>query len=296
MTDAPTTAAPTTAAPMTDTGTTAAPTTAAPTTAAPMTDTGPDGAHGSTPWWRSTWTIRRAQWVRLAVALAAVVAAGVLIGAVVTRWTDPNPVTDLDRRLAERLAANRTGTRDALATWGARAADTPVKIGVTALVVGLMLWRWRRWHEAAFVALTLIFEATAFITITAIVQRSRPDVPRLLDSPVDSSFPSGHVAAATVYGAFVVVVFWRTRAVWARALAVGVAAVLPVVVGLARMYQGMHFLSDVVAGIGLGLVALGVCWSVVGSPPDAADGKSAIPSDTAIGAGASAMADSGVAR
>ena len=79
---------------------------------------------------------------------------------------------------------------------------------------------------------------------------------RLLESPVDTSFPSGHVAAATVYAALVVIVFWHTRALWARSLAVVLAVVASLAVAWARAYQGMHFLSDVIAGIVLGVVSI----------------------------------------
>ena len=84
--------------------------------------------------------------------------------------------------------------------------------------------------------------------------RPRPDVPRLDESPVDSSRSRpGTSAAAACYGAIVVVVLWRSRHVW-----------WPVLAGRARrrrqrhrrrwarMYRGMHFLSDVIAGFLLG--------------------------------------------
>lgn len=232
--------------------------------------------HGSSDnWWKTTWTVHRGDWMRFAVALAAVIIGGALVGFVLTDWTAPNGLTRLDTRVAEWFVDLRTPGRDGLATAGSFPADTIVKITVTAVVVGVMLWRWRRWHEVLFVALSLIFEATAFITITAIVRRPRPDVERLLDSPVNSSFPSGHVAAATVYAAFAIVVFWRTRAIWARAAAVILAVVIPTAVALARMYQGMHYLSDVVAGVVLGLVSVGVSYAILGSPADPNDDHSA---------------------
>src|SRR5690606_33482539 len=118
-------------------------------------------------------------------------------------------------------------------------------------------WRWRRWDEAVYVARPLVFEATCFIIITRTVQRSRPDTAdQLIHSTIDSSFPSGHVAAATVYVAVVIVVFRHTAAVWARALAVTLFVLVAVGVYWARLYQGVHFASDVVAGIVLGTVSV----------------------------------------
>lgn len=223
-------------------------------------------AASSDPWWRSTWCVARGDWLRLVAALVAVVVGGSLVGLVLTDWAAPNPITDLDRRVAEWFVDVRTVARNDVAHWGAFPADTNTKIAVTAAVAIVLLWRWKRWHEVTFVVLTLVFEATAFITITAIVRRPRPAVVRLLDSPVASSFPSGHVAAATVYSAFAVIVFWRTRATWARATAILLTVLVVFAVGAARLYQGMHFLSDVVAGVVLGLVSLAACARILGAP------------------------------
>lgn len=220
-------------------------------------------------WWATTWPLDRSDWLRLAIALVSVIAVSVVVGELLTNWSRLDWIVQTDRDIARNLADGRTETSNDLAHWGAFIADTPVKIALSVVVAGLFLWRWKRWHEAVMVGLALIFEATAFIIITYIVQRPRPDVERLLDSPVNSSFPSGHVAAATVYGALAVVVFWHTRSLWARTLAVVLAVAAPLVVAWARLYQGMHFLSDVIAGLVLGVVSIFVCARILGPPPDA---------------------------
>jgi len=123
-----------------------------------------------------------------------------------------------------------------------------VKIAVTAVVAIVMLIVWKRWLEPLVVLVALILEAMCFITITTLVGRPRPAVQKLDTSPVGSSFPSGHTGAALVYSAIVVVIFWHTRRRWIRAIAVAVAAILPLCVALARMYRGMHYFTDVVFG------------------------------------------------
>ena len=215
----------------------------------------------------SSWPINRREGLQLAVALVGSVVVFAAVGYLLTDVFAPNPVTRFDVEIAERFAANRTPTGDDLAHWGAFLADTAVKIGVTAAFAMIAVAAWRRWHEPVYLAVTLIFEATVFIIVTTIIGRPRPDVLRLEDSPVNSSYPSGHVAAATVYGAFVVIVFWHTRATWARTLAVVVYAFVIAAVAWARLYQGMHFVSDVATGAALGLWSLTICLLVLG-PPD----------------------------
>lgn len=205
------------------------------------------------------------------MALLAVVAVGVVVGELLTNWSALAGLADYDQRLAEDVAEGRTPLKDDLAHWGAFIADTPVKIAISVVIAGFLLWKLRRWREAVLIGLPLIFEATAYISTSYIVQRPRPDVERLLESPVDTSFPSGHVAAATVYAALGFIVLWHTRNVAARALAVVLIIAAPLIVGWARVYQGMHFLSDVVAGVVLGVVSVVICRYIIGAPRDAED-------------------------
>lgn len=211
-------------------------------------------------------------WRDLGVAilyLAAVIAAGSLAGKALVDWAAPNAVTDYDLRLAHELVTERTSGLNDAATIGSLLSSTLVKIVVTLIIAGVMGLVWRRWHEPVFVIGTLLFEAAAFVVITHLVQRSRPPVEQLEGSSIGSSFPSGHVAAATVYAVVAMVVFWHSRATLARLAAAVVAVALPLMVGAARLYQGMHHLSDVVGGVVLGIVSIVICHSVLPPPHDA---------------------------
>ncbi len=210
----------------------------------------------SSPSWDNAWPVKGHELVRLLVGFIAVVGTGAVVGLTFTDWTAPNAVTRLDERVANWWVDGRTDGLNSLAPWAAGPADTFIKIGISTVICAVLLWVFRRWDEAVYVALPLVFEATCFITITHIVGRPRPDVDRLLESTVNSSFPSGHVAAATVYFAVVIVVWRHTAALWARALSLGVFLVVEIGVIWARMYQGMHYLSDVVGGVVLGAVSL----------------------------------------
>ena len=99
------------------------------------------------------------------------------------------------------------------------------------------------------------------------VGRDRPSVPHLDGSPVGSSFPSGHVAAAACYVAIAIVAGRNCAKRWIVVTLWTIALATPIIVGLSRMYRGMHFMSDVVAGMILGIVsdvmtrAFGRAWA-----------------------------------
>jgi undecaprenyl-diphosphatase len=163
-----------------------------------------------------------------------------------------------DQRLAEWFVEQRTPALDDWSLAGSWLSETIIKIIATAIICGVLLWVVRRWLDALVVAVPLIIEAMVFITVTWLVKRPRPDVEQVDASPVDTGFPSGHAAAAACYAAIVIVIFWHTRKRWIRALAVIFAVAVPIIVGVARMYRGMHYLSDVVAGVLLGATSVAV--------------------------------------
>ena len=178
-----------------------------------------------------------------------------LIGNLITHTALGAPVVRLDTRVSRWFFAGRTPRFDTLTHDGTMLSDTLTAIAVTVVVVGVLLLRHRRW-EALTVLVAILGELFVFVLVTATVQRARPPVPHLDPAPPTSSFPSGHTAAAVaLYVGFAVLLL---RSAVRRALAVPAAVLfclVPFVVGLSRIYRGMHYPSDVLFGA-LG----GGCW------------------------------------
>ena len=196
------------------------------------------------------------------------------IGLLITGPLENGSVVRLDERVARWFANRRTDPMNTLSLIGSNLAETWTKVLVTLIVAIVMMRMWRRWYEAAVISVALILEASVFVTVTTLVGRDRPDVPRLDSSPIGSSFPSGHVAAAMAYSAIAVVVFWHTRNRLARLLMAAACVLIPIAVGLARMYRGMHFLSDVTAGALLGGACVIVTVWIMQRSPEASVVKS----------------------
>jgi membrane-associated phospholipid phosphatase len=210
---------------------------------------------------RATWPIRRTDVALLFGCYVAMTLLWVGIGALIKHFGDDSALGEVDRDMAQWFVERRTPSRNTLSLVGSMLSETAVKIVVTAIVGLALLWVLKRWFETLVIVVSLTIEAMIFLTVTLIVARPRPDVPRLDDSPVSTSFPSGHVAAAACYGAMAVVLFWHTRRSWLRALAVVLTISVPLAVAVARMYRGMHFLTDVVGGAILGaMCVVAVVW------------------------------------
>jgi undecaprenyl-diphosphatase len=220
-------------------------------------------------WFRETWPLHPRVVAQLLAAYVVIAGAWIGLGLLLTGPLDGTAIARADGRVAEWFVDQRTPLLNTLSQIGSHLSETWVKILVTAVIAMIMLRIWRRWFEAAVVCVALILEALAFVTVTTVVGRERPDVERLDGSPIGSSFPSGHVAAAVAYAAIAVVVFRHTRNRLARGITVVICLVVPVIVGLSRMYRGMHFLTDVIAGALLGVVSVLATVAILKRTPEA---------------------------
>jgi undecaprenyl-diphosphatase len=125
--------------------------------------------------------------------------------------------------------------------------------------------------------------ALANSTIKLVVARPRPDVLTPIVVEPGYSFPSGHSLSAMVaYGVIAVLVARSGLPGAARAVIIGLLAVLVAVVGLSRVYLGAHYPTDVIGGwlMGFAWVALFAAASVsvdprVSAAPGRADGAAA---------------------
>lgn len=196
---------------------------------------------------------------RFAAAWLVLTLAFLVIGVLLVHGLSDGRLGDLDLRVARWFADRRTPTVEDLAQLGAGIADAftiiPLVVGTSALFVLV----WRRWNETVLLVTVILLEKAVFVTVTFIVDRERPPVGQLDGAPPTSSFPSGHVATAVVfYGALALVVWAHSRRTWLRTLVMVVAGLVALLVALSRMLLGMHYLTDTVVGVALGVVALAV--------------------------------------
>jgi len=99
-------------------------------------------------------------------------------------------------------------------------------------------------------------------TLKPLFQRVRPEGASDVLGSMTWSFPSGHALSSLIaYGmlAYLAVAFFRSRL--ARAAVIAGAAVLVLAIGLSRLYLGVHYFTDVVAGFAAGAVWLSACVS-----------------------------------
>jgi membrane-associated phospholipid phosphatase len=114
------------------------------------------------------------------------------------------------------------------------------------------LWRGGEFRAALLIALSTIGAMLIFSAEKLLVARPRPPVEQLV-AAAHSSFPSGHAAVSAAFYLALLLIFLARRP--RRALGVaGAAATTLLVVGIAlsRVYLGVHYPTDVAAGMLLG--------------------------------------------
>jgi membrane-associated phospholipid phosphatase len=163
---------------------------------------------------------------------------------------------EADADLSQWLEDNRSPGQEDASWVGSTLSGghvIPAVIGIS-LIVLLVL---RKWLLAAFIAFVVALESATYRATSLIVERDRPDVERLEGLPVEASYPSGHTAASiALYGGILLLLASRIESTAFRVFAVLLGVAIPLFVGWARMYRGMHHLSDVGAGILIGIAAV----------------------------------------
>lgn len=223
------------------------------------------------------------------VVLALAVLYGVLVGLglLLTRVFDKSAFLQNEEELNEALADSRTQTLNDLTYVFSGLGNTGAIIGALVVVaIGLRVAT-KRWAPSLFLMTAVSAQALVFLLVTLTIDRQRPDVKQLDDSPPTSSFPSGHTGASLalfVGSALLVWLYVRRR--WVKILLLVVLVAAPVLVAYARLYRGMHHPSDVIgslvnAGGSITIAARNILWPARGGDPAPDPGPAPAPTTPA---------------
>ena len=126
-------------------------------------------------------------------------------------------------------------------------------VATIAIVVWLALRKWGR--EAKLFSITMIGASLLNVTLKLAFKRPRP-VPFFdLTAPESYSFPSGHsLASCCFFAGLAAVLSGRIKRKRVRAIFWTVSAIMFLLIGLSRIYLGVHYTTDVIAGFAAALL------------------------------------------
>ena len=126
-------------------------------------------------------------------------------------------------------------------------------IATTIVIVGFALRKWGR--EAKLFALTMIGGALLNISLKLAFKRPRPIPFFDLTAPETYSFPSGHaLTSCCFFGALAAFLTARMKNKHARIAVWIVCAAMFLLIGFSRIYLGVHYTTDVIAGFAAALI------------------------------------------
>lgn len=191
----------------------------------------------------------------------AIAAAGTLGFAELAEHVRSGSTTDFDDSVLRWLGAHHSKLLDAT-MLEVTALGTGMVVLAIAGIAGLFLVLTRHRYSA----LLLLASTAGGLILNGILKagfdRPRPQIFAWGTNAVSSSFPSGHaMSAAIVYGTVAYLAARLQRRGWARVLTMLIALVLIVLIAVSRMYLGVHYPTDVLAGLIIGLSWAGFCMA-----------------------------------
>jgi undecaprenyl-diphosphatase len=126
-------------------------------------------------------------------------------------------------------------------------------VGTIFVVIRFVMQKWTR--EARLFALTMIGAGLLNITLKLAFKRPRPVPFFNLTPPESYSFPSGHsLTSAVFFGALAAILTARIKSRRVKAAIWIVSTAMFLLIGLSRIYLGVHYTTDVIAGFAAALI------------------------------------------
>jgi undecaprenyl-diphosphatase len=139
-----------------------------------------------------------------------------------------------------------------------------VVLGILLLMVTGYLFAAGKSRAAWFVLATVLGGAALNSLLKLGFARPRPDIVKPLTEVLTLSFPSGHAAASAICYLTLGVLLAQTQASRAlRIYFIATAMLLTLLIGVTRIYLGVHYPTDVLAGWCFGIAWALICWTVM---------------------------------
>jgi undecaprenyl-diphosphatase len=186
-----------------------------------------------------------------------------LVGVVVIGWLVGQPeIPPIDAASTSFLHGLASPSLDALMVAVTGLGSSVVLASIAGMAAVLLAVRRRR-AEAVFVVLALVGTLVLNETLKLLVQRPRPGFDWSEVRP-ESSFPSGHAMNSFVTYVALALVIWRVAGRRVGIVALALAGILAVSIGISRIYLGAHWFTDVIGGYlagALWLLFLVAAWA-----------------------------------
>ena len=187
----------------------------------------------------------------LTVSISAIFVLALIAGWVFDTLDEASGFAEFDESVAQWGADNATDASTFVLGVLTDLGGTAFITVITAAVAAYGWWRYKNFKVALFMVSVSLAQTIVNNGLKWIIDRERPSIAQL-DGWAGSSFPSGHTAAAAATYAGIALVLGLSASTRARAWLAAGAISIAVTVGATRALLGVHWLTDVIAGLMVG--------------------------------------------
>lgn len=201
----------------------------------------------------------KSTWIRLGLILVLSILSFVIFAALAEDVVMHEEISTIDPILGNWIVAHASSQGDrifsAITFWG-----NGLVITIGTIVLTLWLSKGKRWDQLIFLDAAVGGASILDLILKQIFLRPRPDYPGAYLTEVSFSFPSGHaMLSIAFYGAVAYLAFAYLTHGWAKVLVTVGALAISGFIGFSRLYLGVHYFSDVLAGWVAGGFWLALC-------------------------------------
>jgi membrane-associated phospholipid phosphatase len=197
--------------------------------------------------------------LRLGFVIVFLLVLGMVFASLAEDVVNRESLSTLDPILGNWLIAHTSLTGDRIFSMITFLGDALVISAGTGLM-GLWLAKRKRWNQLLFLFSTVGGAALLNLILKNIFLRPRPIFAHAYLVDTGFSFPSGHaMISLAFYGAVACAAFLFLKGRWSKVFVTVAAILVSFLIGFSRMYLGVHYLTDVLAGWAAGGIWLVVC-------------------------------------
>jgi undecaprenyl-diphosphatase len=165
-------------------------------------------------------------------------------------------ITEIDQSLSTFLLALRDPFAIKVFSYITAFGDATV---ITALLISLIVAfaTLQRWSAAIAITVAVLGNVATVVVLKSFFARPRPDFAYFIETT--GSFPSGHAAISVAFYGTLALTLWRQKLI-GPVVAILAAVIMGCAISLSRLYLTEHYLSDVVAGLSIGMM-----WGWIGT-------------------------------
>ncbi|KQL53795.1 phosphatidylglycerophosphatase [Heyndrickxia shackletonii] len=172
---------------------------------------------------------------------------------------DGTQIRHFDRRIIDLVQGHISDRLTTIMLWITFFGSVK-GVALITFIVCVCLYITRHRLLGMYLAITVALGAGGFNQILKLIfKRARPDIQPII-AESGYSFPSGHsMGSMILYGSLAFILFKAYNRMWAKILGVVVGVVLVFIIGISRIYLGVHYPSDVLGGYLAGAFWILIC-------------------------------------